>query len=156
MVGTGTPQAMSRVIDRCAHSSTTVDGIPAAANTARPFSNAVLSPNCTTTFLPGAYLLLCGGNVDVALRALYASSCSPSKRTDGSTFSSVSAMTEGRHAFFLALPSIQARSTSDTFHMSRNQWTVSRISGVVLDSTLFGSMSAVGSCWWPHRSHSSL
>jgi hypothetical protein len=65
-------------------------------------------------------------------------------------------MTEGRHAFFLALPSIQPRSTSDTFHMSRNQWTVSRISGVVLDSTLFGLMSSVGSCWWPQRSHSSL
>ena len=65
-------------------------------------------------------------------------------------------MTEGRHAFFLALPSIQPRSTSDTFHMSRNQWTVSRISGVALDSTLFGLMSAVGSCWWPQRSHSSL
>ena len=63
-------------------------------------------------------------------------------------------MTDGRQVFFL--PSIQVRSVSDTVHMSRHQCTVSRISGVVPLSTLFGLMRSVGSCWWPQRSHSSL
>src|SRR5215470_7583511 len=150
--GSGMPQLTSRVIERCAQSSSGVLAIPAAASAAAPASASGRFLNCSTRFLPAVYFILCDGRL--ARSSLYAASRSPATRRAGSTRPSTSLSTDCRQ--LPVLLSIHTRRVSATLAMSRNQCTVSRITGVASDSALRGLISSLGSCWWPHLSHSSL